>query len=63
MCRREHVYYPIFPHILQVFKARPNLNSSEDRLTFLRSNPVTELEKINQVVEKSFDKERVTKKH
>ena len=38
---------PIFPHILQVSEARPNLNSSEDRLNFLGSNPLTECEKNN----------------
>ena len=40
------VYYSIFPHIWQVFEAKANLNSSEDRSTFLGSKLMTELKKI-----------------
>ena len=62
VCRLKHVYCSFLTHILPVFEPKPELNRSDGRLTFLGSNPVTKLKKINEVVEKFSDKEEDVKK-
>ena len=62
VCQLKHVYCSFLTHILPVFEPKPELNRSDGRLTFLGSNPVTKLKKINEVVEKFSDKEEDVKK-
>ena len=61
-CADLNMYTVFLTHILPVFEPKPELNRSDGRLTFLGSNPVTKLKKINEVVEKFSDKEEDVKK-